>query len=1177
MEKLIWISNFVEQKNKLVVNDNITVLPSIFSSFDQIPLDASKTYQLALVYHQTLGHGIPFKSLSDISHNITPEEEKKYKYFSKDLIALIKKFNIKVIDLLTCDMPHIPEIEGITVRYSLDKTGNVKDGTNWVLESHNVNVKDEYFSNTDEFTEVLTSGFQSSESDPWNNDPGTSPHYNNAAGKVIVSYLTEDFTTSGGIELVANNNDFIIIEGNGHTLTYKTEVWSRGLFNPLFSGQVIIRNLNIVVDGVKITDMQLKDGLPYYFRSIINDQVGGFIFSQSTSYSSVSNPSYSWNNKYRNYLRFTLSNQLKLLIFENTKIDIKGNCRWYPGTWWNHEETPQSRSGLGQCAGWSFMSGYGPLCHNCIIKNSVIKIGNVKVARGYPQNEGNTIYDSDQNSFTTDYNSASGVYNPSMYGYARNYSMNSLRSDYGNGYHALNRNWTDGDQEILNTEYAKPSILGTSYPHGREYGTTNSGTSGQGTQFINPYGCWTRTSIEGGAFYGLDYYNKTGTYAGAATTQHPKFYIKDSILSYETYDLNGYYKNELNGNGRWSRAYLLAYDVRQLDNCLILIGDTKYNGTTRNTDITLENMPQQSGISLSKTFTRGLYRNVDNVVSGYSQYSDSPGNTDLQNVFGALGGSEELSLKDTYIFAYNYTRMNTGSGFLKNLFPKSSAAERRGYNPRIGIGGIEYDNGVTFKKYLNAFFQRFYENQYNSQSEFRKTKSRITIANELKPTATETENPIRDNSLNLINSLDINPKNQVVPNINERWAVPELFIKEVIVPQDKRNDDANYKGFTLSNTHLEESSKGFYERAVESADTIGNYYKHHMIVNYREVSLDTQDNTVPDNGKDFTFNYRQSISAIYSGTGSDHWGSYAATKGKGSYFDNNGGGDRYGGFETRLKLWRNYWPMPRHYDKLNLFLNFIYDSTEYIRNKIPQDILPTTIISNRDYTFIPKGILTDLSDGSGVIRLKTNDLLSIDKGSNIDEVNKYYVKFNRSVDSDGIYTFPSSFDFLKSNLQQKTYDSSGIINAHTGTVNSYLEKIYELTQKFTDLLSGNDSTTGSWLEIRKKFKDLCSQDGRNSRSLKQIDPSLNNDNRFGSSLHTDISGYINTIEFNDFKLVVDKFTGSTNTFDRSAFDTDPKLYYIKEIIILLYLMIDHTDFSQLLTLDTQSNITSWST
>ena len=71
----------------------------------------------------------------------------KKNILGKDLTHLLECYNIKTLDLLTCDMITLAKFDKTEIRYSLDRTGNPdNERTNWLLESHNVNIEKEYFS-----------------------------------------------------------------------------------------------------------------------------------------------------------------------------------------------------------------------------------------------------------------------------------------------------------------------------------------------------------------------------------------------------------------------------------------------------------------------------------------------------------------------------------------------------------------------------------------------------------------------------------------------------------------------------------------------------------------------------------------------------------------------------------------------------------------------------------------------------------------------------------------------------------------------------------------------------------------------------------------------------------------------------------------------------------------------
>jgi uncharacterized protein YjbI with pentapeptide repeats len=86
----------------------------------------------------------------------------------EDFINILSKYpNIKTYDIITCNIKDsgtinkIHDLENthnITIRYSIDLTGSLVKKGNWVLESHNVNIKDIYFNkNIDNWYGILNS------------------------------------------------------------------------------------------------------------------------------------------------------------------------------------------------------------------------------------------------------------------------------------------------------------------------------------------------------------------------------------------------------------------------------------------------------------------------------------------------------------------------------------------------------------------------------------------------------------------------------------------------------------------------------------------------------------------------------------------------------------------------------------------------------------------------------------------------------------------------------------------------------------------------------------------------------------------------------------------------------------------------------------------------------------
>jgi hypothetical protein len=113
--------------------------------------------QIAFIYHNPGHCKLPF-----FYDNI--KETPKYIYWTNTVIDIIRELkgvrseNLKsdefIVDILSCDLNNslykeeVQKIEDgleINIRYSIDKTGNNENSGNWILESDNINIKDDYF------------------------------------------------------------------------------------------------------------------------------------------------------------------------------------------------------------------------------------------------------------------------------------------------------------------------------------------------------------------------------------------------------------------------------------------------------------------------------------------------------------------------------------------------------------------------------------------------------------------------------------------------------------------------------------------------------------------------------------------------------------------------------------------------------------------------------------------------------------------------------------------------------------------------------------------------------------------------------------------------------------------------------------------------------------------------
>jgi hypothetical protein len=117
----------------------------------EIETDASVSVNIGFAWDTYRIEYIPFwRDLSD-----TKDPGVGYPYKFKSFLSRIGETRILTLDLITCDLrsPQFQyytreleeDVSGLSIRYSIDKTGNPDKGGDWILESHNVNIRDVWF------------------------------------------------------------------------------------------------------------------------------------------------------------------------------------------------------------------------------------------------------------------------------------------------------------------------------------------------------------------------------------------------------------------------------------------------------------------------------------------------------------------------------------------------------------------------------------------------------------------------------------------------------------------------------------------------------------------------------------------------------------------------------------------------------------------------------------------------------------------------------------------------------------------------------------------------------------------------------------------------------------------------------------------------------------------------
>ena len=237
------------------ISDNIN---NVIEFINNLEPGISQIDNIAFMYHYPGYDALPFfydeiKDMENEDIENNPEIE-KYRYFTNNIVELLGKlksdYGLKTMDVLTCSLDisnyrvEAEKLEkeiGIQIRYSFNDVGNSVD---WILESHNIDVRDIYFNNN-----ILQ----------WKHLLNTGISLNGYVNALI------DNTTSGVYRLTRdvsineiipdyNNNWFIlganeIFDGAGFTIDLSGET-TEGLFafNSItdFDNAPTIKNLGVL-------------------------------------------------------------------------------------------------------------------------------------------------------------------------------------------------------------------------------------------------------------------------------------------------------------------------------------------------------------------------------------------------------------------------------------------------------------------------------------------------------------------------------------------------------------------------------------------------------------------------------------------------------------------------------------------------------------------------------------------------------------------------------------------------------------------------------------------------------------------------------------------------------------------------------------------------------------------
>ena len=261
MRKLVLYNRSVSNDNILLdsFDDDIILKNVEYTSIEELKDLSDNISNLGFLFHFEgyLDLGIFYEDEIDMSDN---REIREYNYFSNVIIDLIRNYrdrlklyygleyenNKLIVDLLTCDINRSDYIEcinrieedlNIIIRYSINSKGN-KPEADWVMESHNIDIRDIYFSdNILLWEDRLTNGIEGDDILDLSDNSGNLITKIIEGDKTIYS-LNRDFNIfESNLDLdISNNrlNSFIRLKEN--------EIFD-GNNNKIFLGSILINGL----------------------------------------------------------------------------------------------------------------------------------------------------------------------------------------------------------------------------------------------------------------------------------------------------------------------------------------------------------------------------------------------------------------------------------------------------------------------------------------------------------------------------------------------------------------------------------------------------------------------------------------------------------------------------------------------------------------------------------------------------------------------------------------------------------------------------------------------------------------------------------------------------------------------------------------------------------------------
>ena len=166
---VLLIDNQVPSYQTFVDSANSSTLPIVYSVMSSktellslLQANFTNISRVAIVFTSSLGNN---KMFLDCKLLFTDNEIEPYSENVQFLMDLIKYFQVRNLDFLSCDTLNysnyvdyynlLTDKTGVTIGASNDKTGNIKYGGDWIMESTSENIELVYFTQSIEYYQYL--------------------------------------------------------------------------------------------------------------------------------------------------------------------------------------------------------------------------------------------------------------------------------------------------------------------------------------------------------------------------------------------------------------------------------------------------------------------------------------------------------------------------------------------------------------------------------------------------------------------------------------------------------------------------------------------------------------------------------------------------------------------------------------------------------------------------------------------------------------------------------------------------------------------------------------------------------------------------------------------------------------------------------------------------------------